>query len=492
MRHLKSAAGRAGGLLSRISSPLATRTVLPGLELLTGSSLLLTLLSTLADGCPTPSFGPPIAFGPKTNYPMDAAIGDFNRDGKPDLVVPNWSIPGNVFVMLGNGDGTFGPGVSSGAGNRPVHLAVGDLNGDGKLDLAVTTEAASSAGTVSMLLVLLGNGDGSFQTPVSYDTGGSAESVAVGDFNGDAKLDLAVANSGYGALKGVAVLLGNGDGTFKTAVNYTAGGGPWGVAVGDFNGDGKPDLTVANTDGSLSVLLGNGDGTFRAAVNYPTGSSSVSVAVGDFNGDSKLDLAVANNGSFQTNFTDASVSVLLGNGDGSFQPAVNYHTGTASASVAVGDFNGDGKPDLTVANSGSGQNGFTDGGVSVLLGNGDGTFQPAANYAAGWVPSSVAVGEFNGDGAPDLVVANIGHFATVSILMNSCVPTGPALSIVTSNSTVTVSWPFPSTGFALESATSLSPPNWQPAVETASTNNNLLLVTVRAERWERYFRLRKP
>jgi predicted NUDIX family NTP pyrophosphohydrolase len=209
----------------------------------------------------------------------------------------------------------------------------------------------------------------------------------------------------------VSVLLGNGDGTFQAAVNFGAGSLPLSVAVGDFNGDGVQDLAVANElSANVSVLLGNGDGTFQAVVNFGAGNFPSSVAVGDFNGDGAQDLAVANNSS-------NNVSVLLGNGDGTFTAAVNFGAGARPFSVAVGDFNGDGVQDLAVANEGTSAF-FTDGNVSVLLGNGDGTFQAAVNFGAGSNPWSVTVGDFNGDGAQDLAVAN-HHSANVSVLINN-------------------------------------------------------------------------
>ena len=232
-----------------------------------------------------------------------------------------------------------------------------------------------------------------FLAPLAYDAGADPVSVAVADFNGDGKPDLAVANQGNYPYpnSSVSILLGQGGGTFLPAVSYAAGNNPQSVAVGDFNGDGKQDLAVANYySANVSVLLGKGDGTFLPAVSYLAGYGPRSVAAGDFNGDGKQDLAVAVAGD-SYNGGGQGVSVLLGKGDGTFQTAQTFPTGTYPISVAVGDFNGDGILDLAVANEDSDN-------VSVLLGKGDGTFLPAQTFPAGVNPSSVAVGDFNGDG----------------------------------------------------------------------------------------------
>ena len=215
----------------------------------------------------------------------------------------------------------------------------------------------------------------------------------------------------------MSVLLNNGDGTFQPAVSYGVPGYlAFSVAIADVNNDGKPDLVVANgcldyscvsCCGSVGVLLGNGDGTFQPAVTYDAGSGGSweanSVAVADVNGDGYPDLVVADEGPWP--FTHGAVGVLLGNGDGTFQPAVTYSSGAGGAySVAVADVNGDGKPDVVVADD--------DGKVGVLLGNGNGTFQKAVLYSSGggppewWSTSSIAIGDVNGDGRPDLVVVD--------------------------------------------------------------------------------------
>jgi autotransporter-associated beta strand protein len=342
------------------------------------------------------------------SFPASVVAADLNGDGRQDVVVANYN-NGTVSAFLGQGNGSFQASLNSLAGANPTALAVADVNGDGRPDLIVANSLG--AGTVS---VLLGNGNGTFGMPQPFAVGVYPAAVAVADVNGDGRQDLVVANH---ASYTVSVLLGNGNGTFHAAQNFATGQDPLSVAVADVTGDGRPDLIVANFIGySVSVLLGNGNGTFASAVNFSAGVRPVSVAVADVNGDGRPDLFVANDTSLQTfPYSPGGVSVLLGNGNGTFTPAQLFAAGAYPNAVAVADVNGDGRKDLVVANIGSNT-------VSVLLGNGDGTFQAAQNFAAGPFPIAVAVADFNGDGRPDLAVADNAPSGTATILLN----VGPA------------------------------------------------------------------
>lgn len=210
---------------------------------------------------------------------------------------------------------------------------------------------------------------------------------------------LALMNLGLAAVVGLAALFATGanpppDVSFAQAKTFAVGSIPRAVAVGDFNRDGKLDIAVVNfNSNNVSVLLGNGDGTFRSSMNFAVNMNPLALTIGDFNGDGNEDLAVAGG------FTSGEVSILLGSGTGVFGPAKNYPAGADAQAVAAGDFNKDGKLDLVVAN-------FSTNSVSLLLGNGDGSFQAPKRFTVGANPRSVAVGDFNGDGNLDVATAN--------------------------------------------------------------------------------------
>ena len=334
-----------------------------------------------------------------------AAIGDFNRDGRQDLAMTGGrNIQRNSVILLGNGDGTFQPAQTLGLAGSSV--AVGDFNADRAEDLAVTG--------LNDVSILSGNGDGTFRPARAFGTGESSNSLAINDLNGDGIQDLVVTNIGS---DDVSVLVGNGDGSFQPAKNLVASNSPSSVAIGDFNGDGIQDLAVGNSTreegpmGSTSIFVGNGDGSFRSEINSAAGPHPQSAAVGDFNGDGVQDLAVTNLG--------GSVSILLGNGDGNFQPPLSFGAHRFPGSIAVGNFNGDGFQDLAVANSGSA--GPEAPIISLFFGNGDGTFQPAQDIGPLDRAHTVAGGDFNRDGLQDLVVVHEGSFESdiVSILLGN-------------------------------------------------------------------------
>lgn len=342
---------------------------------------------------------------PATNpFPQSVAIGDFNGDGKQDVAVPVYSIFtsfSDLTILLGNGDGTFEAGPEVGvAGQNVNNVVAADFNGDGKLDLAISLPDADE------IQVLLGNGDGSF-TALPPVSAAAIFVIATGDFNRDGKTDLVLVNPGTTS---VTILLGNGDGKFTEKTNTVLAGGAEAAAVGDLNRDGIPDLALVNyVSQTVTILLGNGDGTFHQVKSQPsTGVEPLSIAIGDFNGDGILDLVVSNQNNGFPNV--GTVTVLLGNGKGGFKAtAASPQAGSIPETVAVADFNGDGKMDLVTANAGSNT-------ISVFLGQGHGLFAKALTFRAGKDPLCAVVGEFNGDGVPDLAIANNTTASTTILL----------------------------------------------------------------------------
>ncbi len=287
----------------------------------------------------------------------------------------------------------FAPPATFPVDYGPNSIAADDFNDDGDPDLAVATHGANAVS------VLLGAAGGDFGAQTTFPVGKTPWSIAADDFNRDGDPDLVTANANS---DNVSVLLGGPGGSFGAQTKFAAGSGPNSVATGDFNGDGDPDLAVTspNSDsGEVSVLLGGPGGSFGPPTSLTVGSPQDSVGIGDFNGDGDPDLAVA---------TTGSVSVLLGGAGASFGAPTSFAVPTHPSSVAVGDFNGEADPDLAVSG--------WDGAVSVLLGGPGGSFGAQTAYPVPGGAGRVDLADFNGDADPDLAVAN-GPSDTVSVLM---------------------------------------------------------------------------
>jgi streptogramin lyase len=325
--------------------------------------------------------------------PLAVAVADLNGDGNDDLIVYEGGL-NQIEVLLGKGDGTFQPPVFYPVGQGLYALTQIQV-ADLRQDGKLDVVAVNPLD--NHISVLLGNGDGTMQPAVTYVVGHTPDTLAIGDFSGHGHLDIAVADY---VGSDIEILQGNGTGTFQTAMAYGAGtGGANSIVAGDVNRDGIQDLVVANQQNdTVSVLLGKGDGSFQPPVTYAVGAGPVSVQLADLPGNGNLDIITANASASDPNH---DISILLGNGDGTFQSATYVAAGNGTNSVVAADLNGDGKMDLAVTNSG-------DRTLSILFGNGDGTFQPPVNYGTDLGPNGVVAGDLNGDGKPDLVVTNYG------------------------------------------------------------------------------------
>jgi len=316
------------------------------------------------------------------------AIADFNQDGHLDIV-------NGQSVLLGNGDGTFKTGTPLNVVLQPPYfIATADFNGDGKPDVAFLDIGGAPA---QPILIFLGKGDGTFQSPINIKPGSSFSYFLVADVNSDGKPDLLTSDGGA-----LSVYLGNGDSTFtQVTPNFMVSGLDF---VGDFNGDGKIDV-IWGQGNNVYLALGNGDGTFKTPTLVSAISSSgvTVVAVADFNSDRRLDIGIVVL-SCTISSCNYNFAVQLGNGDGTFQPpgtqafpVVSFSFTYKNPVVAVGDFNGDGKPDVAYASVGP----F----IGVLQGNGDGTFTATTTYAVGDgnAITGLAVADFTGDQRLDII-----------------------------------------------------------------------------------------
>jgi uncharacterized repeat protein (TIGR01451 family) len=398
-------------------------------------------------------FASPVSY-PVGLSPASVVVADFNGDGHPDIAVAN-SGSGNVSILLGNGDGTYKPAVNFDAGMAsPTSIAISDANNDGIQDLAVWS---SSSPVSSSLSILLGNGDGTFRaaktTPLPTAVDQTTLDLAIADFNVDHKPDLAVlVNDTSGGSSRIFLLAGNGDGTFQApkqssdALSTVVGSNVQYLVTGDFNNDAKPDLAV-QVSGGVEILLGQGDGTFHAGATVPLAGGVVGdLKVGDFNGDGKVDLLTKSDKRYDkilSHVRDSYINLILGNGDGSFQPEEHieiaelvlsaeggYARGRTIGTPTAGDFNGDGKLDLaySIGDYDLNRSAFP----GIRLGRADGTFSPPVpfeNPNGNLLWSSLVAKDLNGDKLSDLIVPDIGSNAIV-IELNTTPTSGADLGII--------------------------------------------------------------
>jgi len=381
--------------------------------------------------------------------PTSVALGDLNSDGWLDIVASNFDAD-NISMLLSDGTGGFKPVEFVAAGSGPSFVVVKDIDGDGNEDII------TSSGMGNNMSLFLGLGDGTLQSRKDFTVGSDPVAAVVTDFNNNGGWDLAVANFNTGSISvfkdkntkvgdwtfltgpinstastptsvfatdlnrddvndivatdgnGVYILLNDGKGVMTALAPLTAGTAPVAAVAADFTGDGIKDIAVANSgSNTISIFKGKGHGTYDTPSAIATGNTPVSVISGDFNKDGKMDLAVCNS-------ADNNVQIFHGDGTGAFTTASTdlYTVGITPLKVVTGDFNGDGKLDLAVANQGSGT-------VSILLGDGLGAFtKTSVDTPVGSSPISLAAEDFNADKRVDLAVANQGS-NDVSILINN-------------------------------------------------------------------------
>lgn len=330
--------------------------------------------------------------------PRSLSTGDPNNDGHTDLIVANST---GFAVLPGNGAGSFGAPLNTFGGPVPADLDAVDLDHDGQQDVALINANALS------LWIFKGKGDGTFIVAPGFEAGSLPIAMVSSDFNNDSKPDLATANFNTNS---VSILIGNGDGGFAPRTEFPAGSGPHSIAADDFNADGKIDLIVSNlSSSSISVLLGNGAGGFSAPSTFPLGAEPLAVATGDLNGDAKVDVVAA---AYSSGLNPTAISILLGNGAGSFAApiAMSLGQGGPSSKVLSRDFDGDGKWDIAAAASSY---------IAIIRGSSTGNFGPATLYqilGTDGNSSSVSgfeAAELNGDSKVDIAVTGGGSVFTI-------------------------------------------------------------------------------
>lgn len=339
--------------------------------------------------------------------PSGVCTGDFNLDGKQDMVVVSTGA-NTVAINYGNGAGGFtgvAPGTTIVVGASPKHCIVADFDKNGRPDIAITSTGANTASVIFNLV-------GSYPVITIFVGAASApEGLATADFNGDGNLDLVIVNVGGQSLD---LRIGNGAGLFMASGSTALGPNPHSVVVGDFNADGNMDAVVSNSgSNNVRVLFGNGAGLFPTGASLLVGTTPTTMSVGDLNVDNKPDIVVVNSAT-------STASKLIGTGNSAtpFTVSTITTTGTSLSGVAIRDLNGDSKPDLTFTASGSGN-------IITMIGDGTGALFFAQSATTGSGPQRVALADFTGDGLPDAIVSN-GGSSTVGYYANGLSASGPA------------------------------------------------------------------
>ncbi len=420
---------------------------------------------------------------PLDGLPQAVALTDMNRDGKPDVIVvgqQSRNMPSNRrgWILLGQGDGTFMVRTNIVLPVAPYSsIAVGDWNSDGNPDLAFTIISTNEG-----LVTFLGSEDGTIRAAGQSAVRKLGTAVA-GDFNRDNRPDLVATTPPDGLI----LLRGNGDGTFQPGVPFASSF--ISVDVVDFNKDGHldfialghdPGVSVETNQSAVSLFEGGGDGSFQLKQSYPVGIMSFAMTTADLNGDQIVDIVVSNFQTAKKRFRpDPSVSVLIGKKDGTFSAAINYPLLVAPLATRAADINTDGVLDLVVAQG---------EGLAFFIGVGDGTFQREV-YLTGSGEMDVSTGDFNGDGKADLFVADYSQ-GSVRTYINEC-GFRPGLSFRRTDAGLLITWPaFVPFSFHLESVASFAAPTWQLVTDVFPENRNgrreALIPTTKAER---FFRL---
>jgi len=415
------------------------------------------------------------SFAPKVDFitgaePYAVSIGDLDGDGKADLAVAN-STSNTVSVFRNTGSAssiTYAAKVDFISGDGPISVSIGDLDGDGKADLAVTNY---NSNTVSVFRnTSTGTNIISFASKVDFTTGIFPYSVSIGDLDMDGKADLVVSNLFTSAVSVFRNTSSVGSISYDAKVDFPTGANNYSVSIGDLDGDGKADLAVTNSLTATVSLLRNmsspGSINYDAKVDYATGIGPISVSIGDLDMDGKADLAVANvSGNTVSVFRNTSSA-----GSISYDAKVDFTTGAGPYSISIGDLDGDSKADLAVANGGSNI-------VSVLRNNsssGSISYDAKVDFTTGAAPYSISIGDLDGDGKADLVVANV-FSNTVSVLRNTIIsistPTITTFSPASGpiGTTVTIT----GTNFDVTPANNTVAFNGTTAVVTASTTTSI-------------------